>query len=111
MARRHVALSLFWSVGNFAQWRGQDLAHQIANDYPSRPGVLVYSPVRLALEGVTEAILQEPGQDPYAYRYSGMRLLDHAGGTYFLMPDDWALGHRLILLKDSEALRVELLAG
>lgn len=106
-----VVLSLFWAVGNFALWRGLDLAVQIASDYRTRPGVVVYSPSRLALEGVTEDVLQEPGGEPYAYRYSGMRLLDQASGTYFLMPEDWDTGHRLILLKDSDDLRVELLAG
>ena len=106
-----VTLSLFWAVGNFAVWRGRDLAVYIATTYEQRPGVVVYSPTRLALEGVTEDELQEPGEEPYAYRYSGMRLLDQASGTYFLMPDDWDLGHRLILLKDRDDLRVELLSG
>ncbi len=106
-----VALSLFWAVGNFALWRGQDLAAVVASSYRTRPSVVVYSPVRLALEGITEVMLQEPGEGAFAYRYSGMRLLDHASGTYFLMPEDWSSGHRLILLKDSEDIRVELASG
>ncbi len=106
-----VALSLFWAVGNYALWRGQDLARSVANSYLARPGVVVYAPQRLALEGVTETPLGDPGQEPYAYRYSGMRLLDRVADTYFLMPIDWAATHRLILLKDTHDIQIELTYG
>ncbi len=106
-----VALSLFWAVGNYALWRGQDLAAVVANTYLDRPGVVVYAPQRLALEGVTETALLDEGEAPYAYRYSGMRLLDRVADTYFLMPVDWASAPRIILLKDSSDLRIELTYG
>ena len=106
-----VALSLFWAVGNYALWRGQDLARSVASSDLARPGVVVYAPQRLALEGVTETPLGDPGQEPYAYRYSGMRLLDRVADTYFLMPIDWAATHRLILLKDNQDIQVELTYG
>ena len=106
-----VALSLFWAVGNYALWRGQDLAQVVADTYLDRPGVVVYAPHRLALEGVTETPLSDPGQPAFAYRYSGMRLLDRVANTYFVMPVDWARSPRLILLKDSADLRIELTYG
>ena len=81
-----VALSLFWAVGNYAFWRGLDLAHVVAETYLDRPGVVVHSPNRLALEGVKETLVGDPGQEAIAYRYSGLRLLDHVANTYFLMP-------------------------
>lgn len=106
-----VALSLFWAVGNYALWRGQDLAHVVADTYLNRPGVVVYAPHRLALEGVNETPLGDPGQPAFAYRYSGMRLLDRVADTYFVMPVDWATSPRLILLKDSADIRIELTYG
>ena len=103
-----MALSLFWAVGNYALWRGLDLAHVVAETYLDRPGVVVHSPKRLALEGVKETLVGDPGQEAIAYRYSGLRLLDHVANTYFLMPIDWATTHRLILLKDTDDVQVEL---
>lgn len=106
-----VALSLFWAVGNYALWRGQDLADVVAGTYLDRPGVVVYAPHRLALEGVSETALPDPGEEGFAYRYTGMRLLDRVSGTYFLMPLDWGAAPRLILLKDTDDLRIELTHG
>jgi hypothetical protein len=102
------ALSLFWAVGNYAFWRGLDLARVVAETYLDRPGVVVHSSQRLALEGVKETPVGDPGQEAFAYRYSGLRLLDHVANTYFLMPIDWETTHRLILLKDTDDVQVEL---
>jgi hypothetical protein len=40
-----------------------------------------------------------------------MRLLDRVADTYFVMPIDWARSPRLILLKDSADIRIELTYG
>ena len=103
-----VALSLFWTVGNYATWRGQDLASLIATTYRSRPSVVVYSSDSLGLEGVSTTRLDDGEDVRYTWRYSGMRLLDRVGQTYFLMPEDWSADPRLILLSEQEGTRFEL---
>lgn len=106
------ALSLFWAVGNYARWRGQDLAEAVVATYQLRPGVVVYAPQRLALSGGGVVEDELPGSDlAYRFRYSGMRLLDRVGSTYFLLPEDWGDSPRLILLPADADLRVELTAG
>ena len=102
-----MALSLFWAVGNYASWRGLDLAKTVSENYLDGPGVVVHASKRLGL-GVIETPVGDPGKEAFAYRYSGMRLLDRVADTYFLMPLDWATTHRLIVLKDSEEIQVEL---
>jgi hypothetical protein len=109
-----AALSLFWAVGNFASWRGLDLAQAISDGYRGRPSVEVFAKQRLAIDapGVRETAI--PGaNEMYAYRYSGLYLLDHSGGTYFLIPDGWDEpgGQTLVLLRDDGSLRVQLGAG
>ena len=105
------ALTLFWAVGNYATWRGQDLARSISENYRSRPGVVVYAPQQLALDAPGVQVERIEGEDQvYRYRYSGLHLLDHAGGQYFLMPADWAQQPTLVLLPDDEGLRIELTA-
>ena len=106
-----VALSLFWAVGNYALWRGQDLAQVVAETYLDRPGVVVYAPHRLALQGVTETRtgrswatrVRLSVQRHAAAGPGGEHLLRHAG----------RLGEspRLILLKDSADIRIELTYG
>ena len=105
-----AALSMFWAVGNYATWRGQDLAITIAETYRTRPMVVIYSAQSLALEGVQQAALSEPDA-AYKWRYSGLRLLDRVGTTYFLMPEDWASHPRLILLTETAGMRFEFTAG
>ncbi|MGB8020103.1 MAG: hypothetical protein WCF04_02625 [Candidatus Nanopelagicales bacterium] len=106
-----TALSLFWAVGNYALYRGQDLAIRVADGYRARPGVVVYSTDSLALEGVSQTRLDGVEGRDYTYRYSDMRLLDRVAGTYFLLPDDWDRAPRLILIKDAGGVRIELTAS
>ncbi len=105
-----AALSVFWAVGNYATWRGLDLAVRVASTYRDRPAVVVYSAESLALEGVPQTRLEDP-DGAYKWRYSGLRLLDHVAGTYFLMPEDWAAKPRLILLAESDSTRFEFSRG
>lgn len=105
-----AALSIFWAVGNYALWRGQDLAVRIAATYHSRPSVVVYSATSLSLDGVETTHVDDPDAR-FPWRYSGLRLLDRVGTTYFLMPEDWSSRPRLILLDQTDDTRFELSPG
>lgn len=41
---------------------------------------------------------------------TGLHLLDHVGGTRFLMPENWDTTHRLTMINDGSDLRFELTA-
>jgi hypothetical protein len=67
------------------------------------------APKRLDIKasGVLERRLS--GKDlAYRYRYSGLRLLTHSGGKYFLLPASWRRSNgAAIILADSPNYRFE----
>lgn len=102
------ALSLFWAVGNYAQVRGVQDAQLIEAGYRQFPAVIVYAAKDLGLE--PDAAVQPSTVDNarYRFQYSCLRLLDHVDGTWYLLPENWAFNHRLIMLDDDPDLRFEL---
>ena len=105
-----VALSLFWAVGNYAGIRGLQAAELVAGNYRALPHVVVYSAKDLALQPDVVTIRVGGQGAAYQYRSSGLHLLDHVSGTWFLMPENWDTTHRLVMLQDSDDLRFELAA-
>lgn len=82
-----LALSLFWSVSDYAKTVGRRLGDRILSGQAGLPSVVVYSPRRLYLDfnGVTETALD--GTDgAYRFRYEGLQFLERTGGRYFLRP-------------------------
>ena len=78
-----------------------------------RPSAVVYSAKRLQLDspGVRETALQDPDA-AYRFRYSGLKLVLRSNDKYFLLPAGWSgPDGSIIVLPDSEALRVEFRAG
>lgn len=125
-----VVLSLFWSITNYANFRGVTLAVELMDGVGELPSVVVYSPARLAIDapGVTEqrvdgsdtrgaAATQEAPDAPDApdapeagelYRYEGLRLLDHIGDRFFLISDGFSRSHGVVVaLPDDGSLRYE----
>jgi hypothetical protein len=48
----------------------------------------------------------------YRYRYTGLRLLIHAGGQYFLLPRHWVRGRdSLVALPQDGDVRLEIVAA
>jgi hypothetical protein len=101
-------LILFWTVGNFAQVRGFELAEWTLNNYRTFPGVSVHSARDLSLGTDARATADHRAGVAYPYAYDCLRLLDHVAGVWFLMPDNWDDNSRLILLRDDPGLRFEL---
>ena len=74
------------------------------------PLVKVYSKQRLLLAGarVAEEAVGGP-ENAYAYRYTGLHLLQRNDDRYFLLTVDRTPDSaRLVVLKDGEAIRTEL---
>jgi hypothetical protein len=103
-----VSVLLFWQTERLARVVGEALAEQIGADVRGLTAVTVYSPRKLQLGAeIEETRFPEP-DSAYRYRYRGLRLLDHADGKYFLIPDGWTHDTaRLIVVRDDAATRVE----
>jgi hypothetical protein len=107
-----VVLSLFWSITNYANFRGVSLAVDLIDGIAELPSVVVYSPGRLAIDapGVTEQRVggAEAQADGQLYRYEGLRLLDHIGDRFFLISDGFSRSHGVVVaLPDDGSLRYE----
>jgi hypothetical protein len=107
-----VVLSLFWSITNYANYRGVSLAVELMDGIAELPSVVVYSPGRLAIDapGVTERRVDgaDAQLDAQLYRYEGLRLLDHIGDRFFLISDGFSRSHGVVVaLPDDGSLRYE----
>ena len=102
-----IALTLFWAVGNFARVRGDELAAYVQDSYRTYPGVTVYGAKDLGLQEDARLSTDQRPDVQYPYRYSCLRLLDHVGGVWYLLPEDWDVNHKLIMLTDDPGMRVE----
>jgi hypothetical protein len=105
-----VAICLFWTASNYAEVLGSDLARQFIANVSALPRVSATSERPLYLEGpgVTESEL--PGAEgDLRYRSTGLRLLDHTGGRYFLVSDGWSptYGVVFVLPDDDTSVRLD----
>jgi hypothetical protein len=110
-----VALALvavFWITTTVAEQRGVAAANTIEVSLPIRPQAIVYSRARLQITGPGVTLSRLDASDAaFAYRYSGLRTLVHAGGRWYLLPAGWTRdnGATAIVLPDSETgIRVDL---
>jgi len=105
-----VAACLFWTASNYAEVLGNSLADSFSRNVDRRTGVVVYSERRLYIDapGAAESKLAAD-EEAYRYRYTGLRLLEHTGGTYFLISDQWSPRYGVVIaLKDADnGLRLE----
>ena len=107
-----VALLLFWQTERLARVAGLALAEEIGGNVRALTAVTLYSPKKLQLgPEVPETRFTEP-DSAYRYRYDGLRMLDHASGKYFLLPDRWTPERpRLIVIHDDSTVRMEFTRG
>ena len=106
-----IVLSIFWGFGDAAEANGASRAIRVAGNLSILPGVDVYSKQELDLGAGTIKPVEIPNASSlYRFRYSGLRILVHSGGKYFLVPRNWPDATRpvAIVLPDDGSLRFEL---
>ena len=105
-------VAVFWVTTTVAQQRGVATANAIEISLLIRPQAVVYSRARLQITGPGVTLSELDASDAaFAYRYSGLRPLIHAGGRWFLLPAGWTHdnGATVIVLPDSvNDIRVDL---
>ncbi len=102
-----VLVCLFWTASNYAQVLGDRLADDFVGNVDRLPGVVVSAERSLFLDGpgVDEVSLpRSEGDEEGAlrYRYEGLRLLEHTGGHYFLVSDEWSPTYGVVWVLDSD---------
>jgi hypothetical protein len=103
----------FWWIALYAVETGHDRAVEIAGELRSRSEVALYSAEPLAIVG-TDVGLDEFADDAlrYRYRYTGLRLLIHADGNFFLLPRGWVRGvDSVVVVPEGPDVRLEIIAG
>lgn len=104
-----MCVTVFWATSNYAEVLGNQLANATISHVSDLTSVTVYAPQRLGISapGTHETTIRGVAQ-AYRYRYTGLRLLEHTGGRYFLIPDLWTpASGKIIMLNDSPPLRFE----
>ena len=105
-----VTVLLFWQTERLASLGGEALAQDIKDNLGTRlTQVELFSVTDLHIEGpgVTASTLSAK-EGEYAYRYSGLYLLQRSGDKYFLLTAGWAENQgRLVVLPDNSGIRVE----
>lgn len=104
-----IALSLFWTMSEYAKALGRGRAQQLALGLGRQPSVVVYAQRDLHLGGAGIVKRTLRGEEAaYRFRYSGLTFLVRSGGKYFLVPAGWTASNgRVVVLPDTEAVRVE----
>lgn len=104
-----LGVVVFWDVERLAGLMGRGVADFIATNPSSFAQISVLSDKSLEMNaaGIKATALGSEAS-AYRYRYDGLRLLLHSNGKHFLLayaPDGGS--PRVVVLRDSEALRVE----
>lgn len=107
-----VGVCLFWTASNYADVEGDRLARMFEPTH--LPGVVLSSDARLHLEG--PGVVEEPLPGEHSrlrYRYRGLRLLEHTGGRYFLVSDDWTPSYGVVfMIRDGDqTVRLDFVRG
>jgi hypothetical protein len=101
-----------WVVGVYGDQVGTRLATNTAAQLPIRPGIIVYSTGRIALNGPGVDVREIAQPDSkYHYQYTGLRLLVRASDKLLLLPASWQHGHdRVLLIRDDDSIRIDIAA-
>lgn len=104
-----AAIGLFTAAHNLATVEGVELAAGFVDELPTRPEVVVYSPQQLHIDAPGAVEERLGGEESaYRFRYSGLRLLEHTGGQYFLVSDGWTPDYGVVVaLPEDSSIRFE----
>ncbi len=81
-----LLLTLFWSVSNYAENKGNDLALYIERELDTFPDVTLYSAKRLFLEAPVVETPLDGENGAYRFKYTGLKFLARTKTSYWLRP-------------------------
>jgi hypothetical protein len=101
-----------WAVSLYGDHAGTRSATDFAAQLPTRPGVVIYSTERIALNGpgIDAREIAELGTK-YHYQYTGLRFLVNSPDKFLLLPSRWQHGRdRVLVLRDDNSIRIDIVA-
>ncbi|MCK9895758.1 hypothetical protein [Frankia sp. AgB32] len=105
-------VAVFWGTSTVGHHYGRTAARSFERNLPAAPHAIVYTHQRIAIHGTGVTREQLDLHDAaYAYRYSGLRVLLHNGGVWFLLPRGWRSrnSNYVALIHDTDPnVRIEL---
>jgi hypothetical protein len=106
-----IVAGLFWTVHAFAWAYGPGLAYEDAVELPKRPEVVLDTTERLSDVPplITESTLPATKEAAFRYRYRGLRLLLASGGRLFLVPRNWTVQGRTLVVPYNSDVRIQLI--
>lgn len=105
-------VAVFWGTATLGRQSGLVAAESFEQSLLTAPRAVIYSKKRIAVTG--PGVVFEPldaSDAVFAYRYSGLRVLLHSAGRWFLVPAGWTSGTNsyVTLIPDHESeIRVDL---
>lgn len=101
-----------WTVSNYAEHVGNRVATELADQLPARPGIVIYSTQRIALNGPGVEVGEITAPDiKYHYKYTGLRLLIRSADKFLLLPSKWQHGRdHVFFLQDGNDVRIDVIA-
>ena len=106
-----VVAGLFYAVNSFAAAYGAGRGYDDAVGLPERPEVILDTKERLVdvPPGVTERDLPADKDAAFRYRYSGLRLLLESGERLFLVPGNWTVQSKTLVVPYDSDIRIQLI--
>lgn len=106
-------LGIFWASSSYAAALGRGRAEALAGNLSGQPAVTVFSVRSLGISAAGVTVSRIATADTaYKFRYSGLRLLVHSAGKYFLVNDGWSRQQGVtIVLPDTSDIRMEFTPG
>lgn len=101
-----------WVVSVYADDVGTRRATNAVAQLSTRPGIVIYSTERIALNGpgIDVREIAQSGAK-YHYQYTGLRLLVRVPDKFLLLPASWQHGRdRVLFLRDDDSVRIDIAA-
>jgi hypothetical protein len=107
-----AVIGALWLVTLHAQRTGAEFGDRFVAALPNHPEVVLYSAERLAVAGPGIAVAPI-GQDGsrFKFRYTGLRMLIHTHGRYFLVASGWQQGRdATYVIGSTDDTRIDVIA-
>ena len=105
-------VAIFWATATIGRQNGLRAARSFEHGLPVSARAVVYSHQRIAIAGPGVAFERLNTTDSaYAYRYSGLRVLQHNNGRWFLLPAGWNRyndSFAVLINENDDGIRIDL---
>jgi hypothetical protein len=106
-----ITAAAFWWVSVYAVEVGKRSAGSIAHSNDLLPDTIIYSKNDLQLLGREEVKPTSGQPQPWAFKFTGYKVLFYANDRWFLIRREWKPELPTVMVPDDDSVRIELLQG